>query len=147
VTPYTDIVFLGSLPAGAARGTPGTEVMPGLNTPGFQSWLAGCNRGAKAPYASNYSTALGESWVHGLVGYTMGTTLLPPNPKSMNCSAGNPGTLDAPGMFNLSSYHPGGANILMCDGSVRFLKDSTSQAVVWSLGSRDRGGIISSDSD
>ena len=49
-------------------------------------------------------------------------------------------------MWGLSSYHPGGANVLMCDGSVRFLKNSTNQATIWALGSRAQGEVISSDS-
>jgi prepilin-type N-terminal cleavage/methylation domain-containing protein/prepilin-type processing-associated H-X9-DG protein len=141
----TDIVFLGSVPSGAARTTAGSEVMPGLNTAGFKTWLASCRSGAKAPYSSSFSTALGESWVHGLVGYTMGTTLMPPNPPFPNCSAGAPGTLDAPGMFNMTSNHSGGVNVLMCDGSVKFLKNSLSQPVVWALGSRANGEVISAD--
>jgi prepilin-type processing-associated H-X9-DG protein len=75
----------------------------------------------------------------------MGTTLLPPNAPNYNCSAGAPGTLDAPGMFNMSSFHPGGANMLMCDGSVKFLKNSVSTPLVWALGSRANGEIISAD--
>ena len=46
----------------------------------------------------------------------------------------------------MSSFHPGGANVLMVDGSVRFLKSSTSWPVVWALGSRSGGEIISADS-
>ncbi len=49
-------------------------------------------------------------------------------------------------MFGLSSYHPGGANILMCDGSVKFLKDSTNQVTVWAIGSKNQGEIVSADS-
>ncbi|WP_410001724.1 H-X9-DG-CTERM domain-containing protein [Singulisphaera sp. GP187] len=49
-------------------------------------------------------------------------------------------------MFNMSSNHSGGANILLADGSVRFLKDSTAMPVVWSLGTRAQGEIISADS-
>jgi prepilin-type processing-associated H-X9-DG protein len=146
VTRYTDIIFLGRLPAGAARNTAGTEVMPGLNTPGFQAWIAACNAAAVAPYASSFTPAIGESWAHGLVGYTMGTTLLPPNAKYFNCSAGGNNTLDAPGMFNMCSFHPGGANMLMCDGSVHFLKDSVNQLTLWALGSRAFGEVVSSDS-
>jgi hypothetical protein len=33
----------------------------------------------------------------------------------------------------------------MADGSVRFLKDSTSLNVIWALGSRAGGEIISAD--
>ena len=45
-----------------------------------------------------------------------------------------------------ASRHPGGANVLMADGSVRLLKDSTSQPIVWSLGSRGGGEVISAES-
>jgi prepilin-type processing-associated H-X9-DG protein len=48
-------------------------------------------------------------------------------------------------MYTLSSFHPGGANVLMADGSVKFLKDSTNRMTVWALGSRDQGEIISAD--
>jgi prepilin-type processing-associated H-X9-DG protein len=50
------------------------------------------------------------------------------------------------GNFGMSSYHPGGANVAMVDGSVHFLKSSTSQPVVWALGSRAQGEISSADS-
>jgi prepilin-type processing-associated H-X9-DG protein len=49
-------------------------------------------------------------------------------------------------MFTLSSYHPGGCNVLMCDGSVRFLKDSTNLSTIWAIGSRDQGEVVSADS-
>jgi prepilin-type processing-associated H-X9-DG protein len=48
-------------------------------------------------------------------------------------------------MYNLSSLHPGGANILMADGSVRFLKNSVSQQTVWALGTRASGEVLSAD--
>ena len=72
--------------------------------------------------------------------------LVAPNSKYPNCSAGGANTLQAAGMFNMASAHPGGANILLGDGSVKFLKDSTSNTVVWALGSRAQDEIISSDS-
>ena len=34
----------------------------------------------------------------------------------------------------------------MCDGSVKFLKDSTAEPVVWALGSRAGGEVLSADS-
>jgi prepilin-type processing-associated H-X9-DG protein len=57
-----------------------------------------------------------------------------------------PGTQNAPGAYGLASYHPGGANVVLSDGSVRFLKDSVALAPFWALGSRNRGEVISSDS-
>jgi hypothetical protein len=33
----------------------------------------------------------------------------------------------------------------MCDGSVKFLKDSTSQPIIWALGSRAYGEVVSAD--
>jgi prepilin-type N-terminal cleavage/methylation domain-containing protein/prepilin-type processing-associated H-X9-DG protein len=44
-----------------------------------------------------------------------------------------------------ASYHTGGANFLMADGSVRFMRDSTSQAVLYGMGTRDGGEVFSVD--
>jgi hypothetical protein len=33
----------------------------------------------------------------------------------------------------------------MCDGSVRFLKNSTNPMTIWALGSRSQGEVISAD--
>lgn len=44
-----------------------------------------------------------------------------------------------------SSNHPGGVNVTMLDGSVRFVKDSVAAEVWWGLGSRNGKEIISSD--
>ena len=49
-------------------------------------------------------------------------------------------------IVGLTSYHPGGANVAMCDGSVRYLKSSTAYTVMWSLGSRNQGEPLSGDS-
>jgi len=49
-------------------------------------------------------------------------------------------------MYSLSSYHPGGANVAFADGSVRFLKSSTSWPTIWALGSKAGGEVLSSDS-
>ena len=78
--------------------------------------------------------------------YTLGNMLVPPNPKTPNCSVASSNATNQPGVYGLSSRHPGGANVLICDGSVRFLKDSTSIQTIWALGSRAGGEIISADS-
>jgi prepilin-type processing-associated H-X9-DG protein len=76
----------------------------------------------------------------------LGNLLQPPNTKYPNCSLSAGGSIDVPGMFTLSSFHPGGCNVLMCDGSVRFLKDSTSLQTIWALGSRAQSEVIDASS-
>jgi prepilin-type processing-associated H-X9-DG protein len=41
--------------------------------------------------------------------------------------------------------HPGGANFLFADGSVKFLKASVSRSTYAALGSRAGGEVISAD--
>jgi prepilin-type processing-associated H-X9-DG protein len=45
-----------------------------------------------------------------------------------------------------SSKHPGGANMLFGDGSVKFLKDSVSLQTYRALGTRNGGEVVSADS-
>ncbi|HEY2155258.1 MAG TPA: DUF1559 domain-containing protein [Isosphaeraceae bacterium] len=44
-----------------------------------------------------------------------------------------------------TSNHAGGVNVGMCDGSVRFVKDSVNPQAWWALGSRALGEVISAD--
>ena len=43
------------------------------------------------------------------------------------------------------SRHPGGVNCAMCDGSVKFIKNSIAPATWWALGTQAGGEVISSD--
>ena len=45
-----------------------------------------------------------------------------------------------------SSYHPGGVNLLLGDGSVKFIKNSVDLQTWRALGTRNGGEVISSDS-
>jgi len=45
-----------------------------------------------------------------------------------------------------TSNHPGGVNLCLCDGSVRFVKNTVGLQTWWALGSRFLGEVISSDS-
>jgi prepilin-type processing-associated H-X9-DG protein len=78
-------------------------------------------------------------WVDGSISYGMYNHHYPPNPKQMDCLI----TLNAVahGWKAARSRHPGGANLLIADGSVRFGKDSTDPAVWMALGSRAGGEI------
>jgi prepilin-type N-terminal cleavage/methylation domain-containing protein/prepilin-type processing-associated H-X9-DG protein len=148
VTLPQDIIQLGSLPAGVTRNTPTvTAVYNPTYLQNFMAWLNKCVAAAGTASArSNKTAAQGECWGYILPGYTLGNVLLAPNPKYPNCSSNGAASLEAPGMYTLSSRHPGGANVLLCDGSVRFLKDSTSLQVLWAIGSRAQGEVVSADS-
>jgi prepilin-type N-terminal cleavage/methylation domain-containing protein/prepilin-type processing-associated H-X9-DG protein len=144
ITIPTDVVFLGAFPPGVARNTQ-QMVMPAGAAP-FQQWLQTC-AASVGTQRSGKTPTLGENWAIGIVGYTLGQILLPPNPKYPNCITHAIGAgLESPGMCTLSSYHPGGANVVFADGSVHFLKDGTNLQTIWALGSRSQGEIISSDS-
>jgi prepilin-type N-terminal cleavage/methylation domain-containing protein/prepilin-type processing-associated H-X9-DG protein len=141
-----DIVYLGSYPSGTARNN-GTLNMP---NPAFvnalAAWLNSCAKLWSSAGGRNQKTpTLGEAWSIGLNSFTMGNVLQAPNPKYPNCSAVASGVVN-PAMIGLSSWHPGGANILLLDGSVRFLKDSTARQTVWSLGSKAQGEVIDASS-
>jgi prepilin-type N-terminal cleavage/methylation domain-containing protein/prepilin-type processing-associated H-X9-DG protein len=129
----------------------GDSQMPAAGMPAFTAFLAACQGAAPGSIvgSSNWKTnksALGRDWQHGMFGHTLGNTLMAPNPSYYNCNMESwGGDFDAPGMYNLSSYHPGGANVAYADGSVRFIKSSTSMQVMWSLGSRGGNEVISSD--
>lgn len=66
---------------------------------------------------------------------------MPPNGKT--CSSGNDnfGAVAYPA----SSKHPGGVNICLADGSVRFIKESINIRTWWALGSRNGGEVLSAD--
>ena len=49
-------------------------------------------------------------------------------------------------LSNADSYHPGGVNVTMADGSVKFIKDSINLQTWMALGTRAGGEVISSDS-
>jgi prepilin-type N-terminal cleavage/methylation domain-containing protein/prepilin-type processing-associated H-X9-DG protein len=145
VTIPQDVAFLGRFPSGTARDD-GTLNMPNpALVAGFPAWLDACSKAVETSRKVHTPT-LGLCWALGITGYTMGNVLLAPNPRYPNCSASKISAFSYPGMFGMSSFHPGGANVLMCDGSVRHLKDSTNRQTVWALGSRDQGEAIGADS-
>jgi prepilin-type N-terminal cleavage/methylation domain-containing protein/prepilin-type processing-associated H-X9-DG protein len=58
---------------------------------------------------------------------------------------GSSATGDWPAWYNFRSQHPGGGNFAMCDGSVKFIKNSTAMPIYQGLSTRNMGEVISSD--
>jgi prepilin-type processing-associated H-X9-DG protein len=70
---------------------------------------------------------------------------LTPNSVHADCSPWG-GVATGYGYFTPRSFHPGGVNVVMADGSVKFIKDSINQRTWMGLGTRAGGEIISADS-
>lgn len=72
-------------------------------------------------------------WANGGRGSGVGFSKRP-NRKSCDAGWESFDTLMAP-----SSMHPGGVNVLFCDGSVRFISDTVDQRAWWAMGTRNGG--------
>ena len=89
----------------------------------------------------------GENWAHGCNDMSLFNTIVVPNDKNdawVNCSATSSGCLS--NFTNSDSYHSGGVNVMMTDGSVKFIKDSINQRHLVALGTRANGEVIDASS-
>jgi prepilin-type processing-associated H-X9-DG protein len=73
----------------------------------------------------------GQRWQDGRPQYCGVTNILPPNSATCSSQAGT-------GIYTSASRHPGGVNVLLADGRVRFIKDSIN-LFVWQAQSPTRG--------
>jgi prepilin-type N-terminal cleavage/methylation domain-containing protein/prepilin-type processing-associated H-X9-DG protein len=94
----------------------------------------------------------GNVWIAGNPGSCMMWDAynhwMPPNSQGCdNTADGNTGGYAAlTDAFPPSSNHPGGINVAMADGSVKFIKNTINLQAWWGLGSRNGGEVISADS-
>ena len=112
-----------------------------------------------AAYGGNFDPSFGFSqWVNGLYIHTGISTLFPPNTFVGYQTGGRTYDIGFTSSrlgittsgrtytaFTARSYHPGGVNTLMMDGSVRFIKNSVNRDVWRGLGTRNGGEVISAD--
>ena len=91
----------------------------------------------------------GLKWANGSPGLTIFNTIVPPSSTQyqwsgcrMDCTGCG---VDFGQYQNASSNHPGGCNVTMCDGSVRFVKSTIAMQTWWALGTKDDGETISAD--
>jgi prepilin-type N-terminal cleavage/methylation domain-containing protein/prepilin-type processing-associated H-X9-DG protein len=82
----------------------------------------------------------GEAWISEESGRGGGYFhIQTPNRKSCSCCGHDT-------IVGASSYHPGGINVTMLDGSVKFIKDTVNPITWYALATIDWGETISSDS-
>jgi prepilin-type processing-associated H-X9-DG protein len=128
------------------------------------------NAPVPADYSSSdcsFATKMHTHWSNGGVYHTGFTTSWPPNKKTFYAYSGTPPVIPAIGPGNIDtditsvnendggpsfaaftarSYHPNGVNVLLGDGSARFVT-STIDGMVWrALGTVGGGEIVSADS-
>jgi prepilin-type processing-associated H-X9-DG protein len=102
------------------------------------------------PNRAGLKNYIGQLWALGERGYTLFHTVVPPNSKDypwrscgFTCNGCSP---EGSNFVNANSNHPGGANFLFTDGSVKFIKETVNMQTYWALGTRNGAEVISSDS-
>jgi prepilin-type processing-associated H-X9-DG protein/prepilin-type N-terminal cleavage/methylation domain-containing protein len=117
--------------------------------------LQACNAGMQraGDYLGLVSVNRGQYWGWAAESTTMFSTIVPPSSTQYSfnqCRYHCRGCLlqdaDHSDITNASSDHGGGANVLFCDGSVRFVKNTVSMNTWWALGTRSGGEVLSAES-
>ncbi len=93
--------------------------------------------------------SMGSMWFVGTMGDSMFNTIVPPSStqyKWGGCKNSGGGWAEGMNYVNASSYHSGGANFLMADGSVRFIKSTVSYQTYMASGTRANNEIIDASS-
>lgn len=89
--------------------------------------------------SAGYHSSSGLSWLAGGTAYSEFFTSLPPNSRIPDCGSWHGAEV---GLFTARSYHPGGVNTLMADGSVKWFGSGVDRAIWRALGTRGGGEII-----
>ncbi len=99
-----------------------------------------------------YQDTRGVRWHYGAPGHSMYNHRRPPNDPRSDCRGGLPHSIRMDPLWSwlsqnitARSRHPGGVNVVFCDGHAQFVKNTINVMVWQGLGSRNGGEIVSSD--
>jgi prepilin-type N-terminal cleavage/methylation domain-containing protein/prepilin-type processing-associated H-X9-DG protein len=98
-----------------------------------------CQATDNSSIPTNGESGSGAPWLDGFLHTSIYKHVAPPNKKSCYMY---PARL----VMTASSMHPGGVNLALADGSVRFVKDAIDRETWRAIGSMDGGETVSSDS-
>jgi prepilin-type processing-associated H-X9-DG protein len=112
------------------------------NRAGVLAGIQACD----AAFKTATGDARGDKWVHGGMSFTLFNTVVTPNAKVGTWTYCGTVASGGAAYANANSYHPGGINVLLADGSVKFIKDAINQTTWWALGTINGGEVIGADS-
>jgi prepilin-type N-terminal cleavage/methylation domain-containing protein/prepilin-type processing-associated H-X9-DG protein len=98
-------------------------------------WNASCDSLDITDLSRQANSDIGQEWMQGSHSDSSYYHTNLPNRRSCKKPSGRVATL-------ANSAHPGGVNVVLCDGSVRFIRDSIDLYSWRSLGSRDKGEVF-----
>jgi prepilin-type N-terminal cleavage/methylation domain-containing protein/prepilin-type processing-associated H-X9-DG protein len=88
--------------------------------------------------ATTYTGQRGDRWINGGYLSTAYNSFTTPNSATFDCL----NTANNFGLKTARSRHPGGVNLLLCDGSVHFVTNNISLATWQALSTRSGGEVI-----
>jgi len=95
-------------------------------------------------FSTNGAISQGEYWWDAHYETGIYNHVMPPN--TWSCDDANSSWVNDAGAATASSRHPGGVNVCMADGSVRFIKQTISTTAWWGIGTRAGNEVVSADS-
>jgi prepilin-type processing-associated H-X9-DG protein len=99
--------------------------------------------GATSAAITTHLSSNGGQWISPEPTQTALNTVVPPNWKYPNVEVSSSGfAADRPGLYAARSRHPGGANCVLGDGSVRFVTETIDFKTFQYFGGRNDGNAI-----
>jgi prepilin-type N-terminal cleavage/methylation domain-containing protein/prepilin-type processing-associated H-X9-DG protein len=92
-----------------------------------------------------WNTNGNSKWADSEVYCSLYDHFYPPNAANWDCVTEGYFTLEGYSWRAARSKHPGGVNLLLCDGSVRFVSNGVDLASWQALGSRQGGEVVTGD--
>ncbi len=126
------------------------DAVNAANIAGTNAALQTCTTSFQAPGGGSEFNNRGYAWAVGSTAATLFNTIVTPNSRQNawgSCRSGCGGCgVEGSEFANATSRHPGGVNVAMADGSVKFIKNTVNANAWWALGTKAGGEVLSSDS-